>query len=35
MPQSIKVKLDLRTDPDFRLVIPERKIEVVAGSNAV
>ena len=34
MPKSIDVKLDLRDTADFRLVVPDRHIEVVAGTDA-
>lgn len=35
MPKTLSIQLDLRDSADFRLVLPERKIEVVAGTSAV
>jgi hypothetical protein len=35
MPQTLKVKLDLRADADFRLVVPTRRKQVIAGTDAV
>jgi hypothetical protein len=35
MPQTLKVKLDLRADADFRLVVPTRRKQVIAGTAAV
>ena len=34
MPKSIDVKLDLRDTADYRLVVPDKHVEVVAGTTA-
>lgn len=34
MPQSVSIRLDLRDDPDFQLIVPVRRKTAVQGSDA-